>query len=157
MVDPEAKTFDPRNLRAEYLEHSVAILGKAGVRLAFPEQIETAQSLWLEDCPLSDQELRAEMREVLAEIDRLARRVGTLRDRLPNPHEFQFDNLDDLPASLYLRLHSALSFLLDDSLKRSAEVISEALAATPEGIRTDWLNRQLSDEQLRQLIPETGS
>ncbi len=156
MADSEATVFDSGKAEAGYLEDAVRVLGKAGVRLAFPEHVEVAQTMWPEDCPLSDQELRAELGGLLAEIEKLTARARVLHDRLPDPPELQNEYPDEVPASLYLTLYSALCYLFQEGLTESGRVIGEALAATPEGIREAWLKRQLSNKSLQPLIPGAG-
>ncbi len=153
MVDSAAKTLDSLESRPEYLERAVAALAKAGVLLAFPDHVDAAQTRWPEECPLSDEELRGELRSLLAEVGSLSQRAKALCGRLPEPHEFQLDDLDAVPESLYLMLYNALSYLIDEGLERSTKVIEDALVVTPEGIRADWLDRRLPNQKLKQLIP----
>ena len=156
MLDSEAKVSGPGIARKEYLDQAVAALEEAGVRLAFPERVAAAQARWPEDCPLSDEELRAELLDLRAEIARLASRAKALHDRLPEPRELEREDPNAVPESLYFTLLGALDAVFDDGLKRSMRVLDRALAATPEGIRAAWLERQLPAVELRRLIPHAG-
>ncbi len=126
------------------------------MRLAFPEDVETAQTSWPEDSPLSEAALRAELLDLAAEIVKLTARTRKIYNRLPGPSELQLGDPDDLPESLYFTLHSALSVLFEEGLEGSKRVIEDALAATPESLRRSWLKRQLADPQLEPLIPEAS-
>ncbi len=156
MADAAVTISDPLEKRKEYLERAIVAVSRAGVRLTFPEHVEAAQTRWPEDCPLSDEDLRGELRSLLEEIGGLSLRAKGLYERLPEPREFQLDDLDEVPESLYCMLYNALSHLFDDGLAGSTRVIEDALAVTPEAIRMDWLDRQLPD-RLKRLIPSDGA
>ncbi|MCP4054632.1 MAG: hypothetical protein GY739_16560 [Mesoflavibacter sp.] len=142
---------------AEDLKRIITVLGTAGVRLTFPEHMDATQRLWPDDCPLSEAELRSELRSFLPEIEVLSRRARALYERLPEPPDYQLKDesgdIADVPNSLYFMLLNALSFLFEDALEQSAALIEDALAETPESIRVYWLEQQISHQDLKKLIP----
>ncbi len=98
---------------------------------------------WPEDCPLSEVELRAEMRTVAADIRALDQRVRALFERLPEPAEY--DDLEvhdrrEFPTGVYYELHFALFGLLEEGLW--SETAEEALEQTPESLRQRWLEER---------------
>ncbi len=149
--------LDPHELRAEALDQAVKRLTDVGARVVFPADVITAQSTWPEGCPVSESDLKQELRSIRDSVCRLEATAKGLLDGLPDPAEYDYKNIDDVPPSVYCHLHGTLAFLTDQGLKELGDDIEAALAATPESLREAWLASTLPREgAFRLLVPSAG-
>lgn len=101
---------------------------------------------WPEGCPLSKEELCQELESALEEIRRLGERMQTLHDQLPPAPEDLGDapgGFEDGPGSVYERLLWAVSYIVEDAIPDIEKQVRQALCATPESLRSEWLKHQV--------------
>ncbi len=136
----------PSQARPELTEHLTKMLGKlshGGLRLAFdsPEKIHARQTAWPKDAQLSETQLRAELQAIAESAKALAERANRLCEKLPDASDAELE--DEIPQGLYYVLLDALLLTAEDGFDECVNYLERALAATPESLRDDWLNRQL--------------
>jgi hypothetical protein len=154
--------YPHHKLIAEGLEDAVERLAKGGARIhfTFPEELMKGQSSWPEDCPVSEEELREELGAALVEIRGLGERIKQLKDRLPPAPEDLGEapgGFEDGPASVYETLSSVVTYVVDDVIPDIERQVTQALAATPESLRSEWLKHQVPRtvaELLCRVVPE---
>ena len=141
---------DKRN--AANLEAAIETLSRAGVRLVFPEHIDAFQTTWPAESSISEQDLRSELQGIRTDLETLRQRTEDLLGRLPDPPEYQLNDVDEAPASVYFILRDAVIYLDDEVLGPAAREVDGALAATPQSIRAEWLARQVPFDRFQDLV-----
>ncbi len=124
--------------------------GEAQVRFEFPEDIEELQTAWPEECPYTEEELRAKIIAFQDEVLGFQRRVNELIATLPGP-----PNRGEGPDSIYGELRYALLNLggeQDLDFHSLQETTAEQLALTPSTIRAQWIRGKLM-HGLEELMP----
>ena len=109
------------------------------MRCGFRAEIHAQQIAWPADCPLTEAELRSEIRSLCDSARAVHERAEELFGRLPESRDDEFES--EVPPSIYFALYDAVSILMDvPEILKSAE---RELAATPESLRDTWLESQL--------------
>ncbi len=111
------------------------------MRFGFREKIHAQQTAWPAQCPLSEANLRAEIRALSDSAKALEERARKLFARLPEPPHAEYEC--EVPPSLYFTLVDAVVAAEDDA-QTLREELDDGLAATPESLRDKWLSSQLS-------------
>ncbi len=111
------------------------------MRSGFREKIHAQQIAWPAKCPLSESELREEIKALSDSAKALEDRARGLYARLPEPPDAEFEG--EVPPSLYFVLVVAVA-VAEDYAQNLREELDRGLAATPERLRDKWLSSQLS-------------
>ncbi len=98
------------------------------------------QIAWPADGPLSEAELRSEIRSLCDSAQALHERAQELFDRLPEPPDGEFE--DEVPPSVYFVLVNAVS-MITDHVPEILKSVDRQFVATPESLRGEWLEDQL--------------
>ena len=130
------------------------------VQLEFPAEIREQQTVWHEDSPMSEQELRALLEEVHVEVLAIEKRVEELRNRaeemlkeFPDAPRAQLEG--EVPDGIYLALVGGLCALAHLSLfNDTGASMGRSLSATPESLREEWLRRHLRERADGDLLGE---
>jgi hypothetical protein len=106
---------------------------------------------------VDEERLRDTLRGFQAELLSLAQRAADLYKSLPEPPELVHGvddpegSIDDVPPGVYFHLTGVLDLVVGDCAEL-AKAIGDALEASPESLRADWIQRNVPGE-LRRLIP----
>ncbi len=146
--------YDPHELRLEALNRAAKKLTGLGARVVLPADLATAQSTWPESCPLSEVELKDALRSLGESIGQVLATAKSMLDRLPDPAEYAYEDLDEVPRSVYCHLHVALTCLIEHDLSNVTDELEKSLAATPTSLQETWLESILPlESDFRRLLP----
>jgi len=146
--------YDPHELHLEALNRAAKKLTGLGARVVLPADFVTEQSTWPESCPLSEVELNDALRSMGESMGQLLATAKSLLDRLPDPSEYAYPDLDDVPRSVYCHLHVTLTCLIEHDLRHITDGLETSLAATPASLQETWLESILPlESDFRRLLP----
>ena len=104
------------------------------------ERVTAWQKAWPEDAPLSEAELREELKTVHGALKLIIRRMKDLYDRLPDPGYLEKIDTDEVPGSIYVELLSTVGWVRDE-LPDIEGVVRDSLEETPESLWDSWATR----------------
>ncbi len=114
--------------------------GLAAERLGLSAAIHQQQTAWPAECPLSEPELRGEIRALLDGLKALQDRAEALYARLPDPPDAEIEG--EMPQSIYGALTDAAS-MAGGNTPEILKYLDSRLRETPESLCGEWLGEQL--------------
>ncbi|MEM7353273.1 MAG: hypothetical protein AAF657_20930 [Acidobacteriota bacterium] len=152
------KTLEASRLRVADLDRALGRLAELGARMVFPKPVIATQATWPAACPLSEKALEAELRSIRDAVAGIGDQATALLDRLPDPPEYEHEDLDDVPPSVYCHLYGVVALLAQDTIGEMTDVLDRALDETSQTLWDAWLARRVpAGSALRQLVLPPGA
>ncbi len=145
MSEPVLSSEELRTPPIKGIAQALENLSRAGLSCTFEFRDEALarQHAWPADAPLGEEPLRAVVQGLLDEALALSQRAEALLATLPKPPQAERELR--VPEGLYSALYGALFSFVSDNFIAEMNSALERLAATPDTLRSSWVQGQLTN------------